>query len=92
MAEEFEIMLEEGSSDREKVNMDRDHYDGIVDDIIKEVEDHIWDLCSEQQAPLPGRTSDEVNRWRRFNRDNEVTVGFVPPREHRNESFAAASD
>ena len=60
MAEEMVGMLEEDTDPYLKAFRKREHYNSVVMDVVDNVENRIWELCSVQQSPLPGQNSDEL--------------------------------
>ena len=82
MAEEMVAMLDEDSEPYLKAFRKREHYNEVVMDVIDNIENRIWELCSVQQSPLPGQNAEELCRWRRHNNGVEPMPGFVPPPDH----------
>ena len=82
MAEEMVDMLEAESEPYQKAYRKREHYNNVVMDMVENVENRIWELCSVQQSPLPGQNSDELARWSKHNNGVVPMPGFVPPPDH----------
>ena len=69
----------------------REHYNLLVEKTANAIENRIWELCSEQQTPLPSKHSEELSRWERHNSGDEILPGFIPPLEHINDKCFSAS-
>ena len=77
-------LLDDESNSYVRALRKREHYNGLTEDLMEDVEAEIWTLCKDQQVPLPSKCPQELQKWRVFNFDRKVEPGFVPPLERNN--------
>ena len=61
----------------DRATIKAEHYTVLVDDIITELKERIWNLCLMFQSPLPSKIQEELAK---YDQGRLIPPGFILPR------------